>query len=71
MNADKHNDDGGPAPKIQERATYSVVEAGERLGISRGLAYKLAVSGELPTIRLGNRLLVPRHALDKLIGIQP
>jgi excisionase family DNA binding protein len=49
--------------------TLSIDDAAKVLGISRGSAYTLAGSGELPTIRLGRRLLVPRHALDKLIGL--
>ena len=31
--------------------------------------YDAARRGELPTIRLGRRLLVPRHALDELLGL--
>jgi excisionase family DNA binding protein len=48
--------------------TYTVEEAGEILGLGRGLAYKLARAGDLPVIRLGNRLLVPKVALEKLLG---
>jgi excisionase family DNA binding protein len=51
-----------------ECATCTVEQAGRRLGISRGLAYALARTGELPTIRLGHRVLVPKHALERLIG---
>jgi excisionase family DNA binding protein len=47
--------------------TVSVEEAARMLGISRGAAYTHARDGSLPTIRLGNRLLVPRAALDKLL----
>jgi excisionase family DNA binding protein len=52
-----------------ERVTMSVEEAAAALGISLCSAYTLANSGKLPTIRLGHRLLVPRHAFDKLIGL--
>ena len=41
----------------------SVTEAAELLGISRGLAYELARGGQLPSLRLGRRLVVPRAAL--------
>jgi Helix-turn-helix domain len=37
------------------------------LGISRALAYQL-VRGELPSIRLGRRVVVPRAALLRLVG---
>ena len=50
------------------RATVSVEEAGKILGIGRALAYRLAKDRQLPTIKLGNRLLVPKHALQKLLG---
>jgi excisionase family DNA binding protein len=50
-----------------ERQTLSVEEAGRILGISRGSAYAYAKNGSLPTIRLGNRVLVPRPALERLL----
>ena len=45
------------------RLVISVSEAAEILGISRGLAYELARVGQLPSLRLGRRLVVPRAAL--------
>ena len=51
-----------------ERLTMSVGEAGEALGISRATAYMLARTGQLPTIRLGERrLVVPRVALERML----
>ena len=38
------------------------------LGISRGLAYELARSGQIPVLRLGKRLLVPKVALERLLS---
>jgi excisionase family DNA binding protein len=52
---------------IQARRTYSVEEAGKILGLSRNTAYTLAKGGQLPTIRLGRRLLVPKAALERLL----
>ena len=55
-----------------ERRTLTVEEAGEILGICRNTAYSLAASGQLPTIRLGRRLLVPRQALERMLdGASP
>jgi excisionase family DNA binding protein len=51
-----------------ERATYTVEEAGRKLGISRNSAYEAARSGQLPTIRIGRLLLVPKAALDRMLG---
>jgi excisionase family DNA binding protein len=38
------------------------------LGISRSLAYELSARGELPALRLGGRLVIPRAHLEALLG---
>ena len=53
---------------MKEPLTISMEDAARLLGISRGLAYEAARRGELPTIRLGRRLLVPRARLLELVG---
>jgi excisionase family DNA binding protein len=53
---------------MSEPLTLSVEDAARLLGISRGLAYEAARRGELPVIRLGRRLLVPRARLLELVG---
>ena len=50
-----------------ERLTLSVNEAADVLGISRAFAYELVARGELPCLRLGRRVVVPRHALEQLL----
>lgn len=50
-------------------ATITIEEAGELLGISRRSAYRAAAVGELPTLRLGRRLLVPTPRLLALLGM--
>ena len=52
----------------QERLCLSVPETAKVLGISRGLAYELARSGELPVVRFGRRLLVPKIALERMLN---
>ena len=47
--------------------TLTVSETAALLGISRAHAYELVARGELPAIRLGRRVLVPRQSLDKLL----
>lgn len=55
--------------KWDGRSTFSVEEAGcEILGLSKVSAYAAANRGDIPTIRIGRRLLVPRLALEKLLG---
>lgn len=54
--------------------TYDVETAGKKLGLSRPLAYRAAKNGELPIIKIGRRLLVPKAALEKMLanaGSQP
>jgi excisionase family DNA binding protein len=51
-----------------ERLTYDIPEAGRLLGVGRNQAYEAAKRGEIPTIKIGNRLLVPKAALRRLLG---
>jgi len=53
-----------------ERRTFSVDQAAAALGICRNTAYALAKNGALPTVRLRRRLLVPKAALDRMLGNQ-
>jgi len=54
----------------EPRATLTVEEAAAILGIGRTLAFELARTGQLPTIRLGRRILVPRVALERMLDNQ-
>ena len=49
--------------------TISVQRAGQLLGISRGAAYAAAAAGDIPTIRVGRRLLVPTAALRRMLAL--
>jgi excisionase family DNA binding protein len=53
---------------MTDRLTYTVAEAGQLLGIGRGSAYQAARAGELPIVKVGRRLLVPRAALMSLLN---
>ena len=53
----------------QECLTLTVEASARLLGIGRQLAYEKVRSGELPAIRVGRRLLVPRRALEKLLDL--
>lgn len=54
-----------------ERLTLSVTEAAELLGIGRGTAYECVRTGELPSIKLGRRIVIPKRALQALIDGTP
>jgi excisionase family DNA binding protein len=47
--------------------TLTVAETAMLLGISRAHAYELVARKELPAIRLGRRVLVPRQAIQALL----
>ena len=53
---------------MEERLTLTVEEAAGLLGISRALAYELVGRGELPCLRLGRRVVIPRRAIDALLA---
>ncbi len=57
-------------PAKPKRLTMSVTEAAKRLGIGRNQGYEAARSGQIPTIKIGKRLLVPTGALDRLLGVE-
>ncbi len=53
--------------KREETATITVPEAAKKLGIGRNQAYEGVKAGEIPSIRIGGRILVPRAALERLL----
>ena len=50
---------------IDKRLCVTVPEAAKLVGISRNLAYELVKRGELPVMRFGKRLIIPRAALER------
>lgn len=52
-----------------ERRTLTVPEVAETLGISTDSVYLAIRRGEIPALRLGRRLLVPREAIDRLLQV--
>ena len=57
-------------PNAQGCQTISVTEAGKRLGISRNVAYEAVGRGEIPSIKIGKRILVPVAALERLLSVE-
>jgi len=52
---------------IDKRLCITVPEAAAMLGISRNFAYELVKRQELPVIKFGKRLLIPRMALENML----
>lgn len=48
-------------------ATLTVPEAANVLGIGRSAGYEAVRSGQIPSLRIGRRLLVPVSALRSLL----
>jgi excisionase family DNA binding protein len=59
---------GGAQSVTMQPLAFSVPEAARALGISKTLAYEAAYRGEIPTIRVGSRVLVPRAALERMLA---
>ena len=56
---------------VNEMKAVSVTEASRLLGISRNLAYEAIRRGEIPSVKIGGRILVPTEALDKMLSLSP
>ena len=54
---------------ITDRTTITVDQAASLLGFGRSAAYEAARRGQLPTRRLGRRLLVPVPAFLEWLGV--
>ena len=54
---------------VAQRTTITVDQAASLLGIGRSAAYEAARRGQLPTRRLGRRLLVPVPAFLEWLGV--
>lgn len=59
---------GRSLPDPYETPTVTVPRAAVLLGISRTAAYAGANRGEIPTLRVGQRLLVPTVGLYRILG---
>ena len=68
----KHNEVMTMSQKLTanqlEGRVVTLNEAASILRISRGSAYEAATRKEIPTIRIGRRLLVPAAALERLLA---
>lgn len=67
LERDKQNELAATA----QRFTYTVDEVASLLGICRNMAYEAVKRNEIPSVKIGRRLLVPRAALDLLLAGVP
>ena len=50
-----------------ERLTYDVGSAAKLLGISRNSAYLACLNGQIPHIKIGKRILIPKLSLESML----
>jgi excisionase family DNA binding protein len=50
-----------------QRLVYEVPEAGAMLGLTRNASYDAAKRGDIPTLRFGKLLRVPKAAFHKML----
>jgi len=54
---------------LEGRLTVTIEEAASVLGLGRSAAYEAARRGEIPTRRLGRRIVVPVPLLLQWLGV--
>lgn len=54
---------------LLDRPTISVEQAAAIFGIGRNAAYEAVRRGEIPSVRLGGRILVPTAAIRKMLYV--
>lgn len=52
----------------RDKPTQTADETREILGIGRNSVYEGIATGEIPSIRVGRRVLIPTAALRRLLG---
>jgi excisionase family DNA binding protein len=54
---------------MTDRRTYTVDEAAQQLGISRNACYDAIRRGDIPNLRIGHRIVVPKAAFDRMLEV--
>ena len=55
------------AKNSEQLLVYEVPEAGAMLGLSRNASYDAAKRGDIPTIRIGKLIRVPKQAFQRML----
>lgn len=63
--------EAGSVEASNESKTQTIVETAKELGIGRNQAYAAARRGDIPTIRIGKRILVLREPLRNMLAGKP
>ncbi len=57
-----------PAAPTRPRLSLSPTEAAEALGLCRATVYNMVARGDLRTVKIGRRTLIPVTELTRLLG---
>lgn len=52
---------------LEKRRAFSIPEAARMLGISRATVYRMLKEGQIQTIKIGSRRLVPASSIDDVL----
>jgi excisionase family DNA binding protein len=52
---------------MDEQPVLTVSEAARLLRLSRAFVYELIARGELPSVRFGRRIMIPRAAIERIL----
>jgi excisionase family DNA binding protein len=52
---------------MERERVYSVEQAAQKLGLDKKTVYDAIHDGDLPSIKVGRRILVPAAAFDRLL----
>ena len=67
MDEDDQNEANKQGPMDEDDRTISVPEAGRGVGLGKNASYAAARRGELPVLRFGRKLRVPRVAHERML----
>lgn len=58
------------ANEVERRTIPVWPDAARILGLGRNAAYEAVARGDIPAIRIGRKILVPKAALDRLLKLE-
>ncbi|MGW0251059.1 helix-turn-helix domain-containing protein [Nocardia goodfellowii] len=70
MNPDEVSEYRTLLQRLQSRPTVSVADAAQLLGIGRSTVYGAVKSGEVPAVRVGNRVRIPSRWVREILQLQ-
>ena len=56
-------------PDVASQPTMEVGDVAKAIGLSRGAAYNAVQTGEIPSIRIGRRIVVPTAAVRRMLQL--